>query len=171
MYSICFAKLIKAKFHTKLQYDTDTKSSFLNCWLWYPYITVFVITIILLRKNSFRWATGPMVLWLHLFCFVWYTICVEVLWPSQPNRVMSSAASSPNITFTGQAYSSMWLSSIVHILLQEIDNCPSWISGRERMTIENILWSSLRLGGVKLATSWSHPTAHGGLLMETWKKC
>ena len=30
-------------------------------------------------------------------------VCVEVLWPSQPNGVMSSAVSSPNLTFTGQA--------------------------------------------------------------------
>ena len=33
----------------------------------------------------------------HLF------VCVEVLWPSQPNGVMSSAVSLPNYTFTGQA--------------------------------------------------------------------
>ena len=33
------------------------------------------------------------------------------------------------------------LSSIVHILSPETDNCPSWISGRERMTVENISWS------------------------------
>ena len=33
------------------------------------------------------------------------------------------------------------LTSIVHILLPETDNCPSWISGRERMTVENISWS------------------------------
>ena len=30
-------------------------------------------------------------------------ICVEVLRPSQPNRVMSSAVSLPNYTLTGQA--------------------------------------------------------------------
>ena len=30
-------------------------------------------------------------------------VCVEVLRPSQPNRVMSSAVSLPNRTFTGQA--------------------------------------------------------------------
>ena len=30
-------------------------------------------------------------------------VCVEVLRPSQPNGVMSSAVSSPNHTFTGQA--------------------------------------------------------------------
>ena len=30
-------------------------------------------------------------------------VCVEVLQPSQPNAVMSSAVSLPNQTFTGQA--------------------------------------------------------------------
>ena len=30
------------------------------------------------------------------------------------------------------------LTSIVHILSPEIDNCPSGISGREGMTVENI---------------------------------
>ena len=32
----------------------------------------------------------------------------------------------------------------MHILSPETDNCPSWISGRERMTVENILWSNLQ---------------------------
>ena len=68
-------------------------------------------------------------------------VCVEVLWPSQPNGVMSSAVSLPNHMFTGQALSSKRLTSIVHILSPETDNCPSWISGRERMTVENISWS------------------------------
>ena len=54
---------------------------------------------------------------------------------------MSSAVSLPNHTFTGQALSSKRLTSIVHILSPETDNCPSWISGRERMTVENISWS------------------------------
>ena len=31
------------------------------------------------------------------------TVCVEVLWPSQPNGVMLSSVSLPNHTFTGQA--------------------------------------------------------------------
>ena len=30
-------------------------------------------------------------------------VCVEVLWPSQPSGVMSSAVSLPYHTFTGQA--------------------------------------------------------------------
>ena len=30
-------------------------------------------------------------------------LCVEVLWPSQPNGVTSSAVSLPNHIFTGQA--------------------------------------------------------------------
>ena len=51
--------------------------------------------------------------------------CVEVLQPSQPNEVMSSAVSLPNHTFTGQAQSSKQLTSIVHILSPETDNCPS----------------------------------------------
>ena len=32
-----------------------------------------------------------------------HDVCVEVLRPSQPNGVMSSAVSLPNHTFTGQA--------------------------------------------------------------------
>ena len=52
-------------------------------------------------------------------------VCVEVLRPSQPNGVMSSAVSLPNHTFTGQALSSERLTSIVHILSPETDNYPS----------------------------------------------
>ena len=37
--------------------------------------------------------------------------------------------------------SSKRLTSIVHILSPETDNCSSWISGRDRMTVENISWS------------------------------
>ena len=48
-----------------------------------------------------------------------WLVCVEVLRPSQPNGVMSSAVSLPNHTFTGQALSSKWLTSIVHILSPE----------------------------------------------------
>ena len=35
--------------------------------------------------------------------FAFLIVCVEVLWPSQPNGVMSSVVSLPNHTFTGQA--------------------------------------------------------------------
>ena len=52
-------------------------------------------------------------------------VCVEVLRPSQPSGVMSSAVSLPNHTFTGQALSAKRLISIVHILSPEFDNCPS----------------------------------------------
>ena len=44
------------------------------------------------------------------FIFVCF-VCVEVLWPSQPNGVMSSGVSSPNHTFYSKR-----LTSIVHIL-------------------------------------------------------
>ena len=59
----------------------------------------------------------------RIFCVLF--VCVEVLRPSQPNGVMSSAVSLPNHTFTGQAKSSKRLTSIVHILSPETDNCPS----------------------------------------------
>ena len=36
-------------------------------------------------------------------CYGYSFVCVEVLRPSQPNAVMSSAISLPNYTFTGQA--------------------------------------------------------------------
>ena len=51
-------------------------------------------------------------------------VCVAVLRPRQPNGVMSSAVSLPNHTFIGQAKSSKQLTSIMHILLPETDNCP-----------------------------------------------
>ena len=47
-------------------------------------------------------------------------VCVEVLWSSQPDGVMSSAVTSPNHTFTGQIWSTKQLTSIVYILLPEI---------------------------------------------------
>ena len=46
--------------------------------------------------------------------------------------VVWSIVSLPNHTFTGQALSSKQLTSIVHILSPETDNCPSWISRREK---------------------------------------
>ena len=49
-------------------------------------------------------------------------VCVEVLRLSQRNGVMSSAISLPNHTCTGKAKG---LTSILHILSPETDNCPS----------------------------------------------
>ena len=54
----------------------------------------------------------------------------------------------------------MQLTSIVHILLPETDNCPSWISRRKRMTI-NVLHDRspqknvTDLAGIKPTSSWS----------------
>ena len=63
--------------------------------------------------------------------------------PVNPMGLCRARSVLSNHIFTGQAKSSKWLTSIVHILLPETDNCPSWISGRERMTSENISWSNL----------------------------
>ena len=43
--------------------------------------------------------------WKPMQCLIRVFVCVEVLRPSQPNEVMSSAVSLPNHTFTGQALS------------------------------------------------------------------
>ena len=40
-------------------------------------------------------------------------VYVEVLWPNQLNGVISRAVSLPNHNFTGQAWSSKWLTSIM----------------------------------------------------------
>ena len=49
----------------------------------------------------------------------------------------------------------------MHILSQETDNCPSWISGRERMTVDNSSWSNFTK---ECCPSWqgsnSEPPAH-----------
>ena len=52
-------------------------------------------------------------------------VCVEVLRPSQPMGSCRARSVFLNHTFTGQAYCSKRLTSIVHILSQETDNCPS----------------------------------------------
>ena len=55
-------------------------------------------------------------------------VCLFVLrfyGPVNPVGVISKAVSLPNHTLTGQAYSSMGITSIVHFLSPETDNCPS----------------------------------------------
>ena len=66
-------------------------------------------------------------------------VCVKVLWPSQPSGIMSSASVYLTTLLLGRL-----LTSIVHILYPETDNCLSWISRRDRMTVENISWSNLQ---------------------------
>ena len=43
----------------------------------------------------------------------------------------------------------------MHILSPETDNCPSWISGRERMTLENISWSISTKECCRLRRGWN----------------
>ena len=57
--------------------------------------------------------------------FLYVFVCVEVLQSSQPKGVMSSVVSLPYHTFTWQALSAKLLTSIVHILTPETDNCLS----------------------------------------------
>ena len=43
------------------------------------------------------------ILYLFIYLFFFLFLCVEVLWPSQLNGVISSMVTLPNHTFTGQA--------------------------------------------------------------------
>ena len=89
-------------------------------------------------------------------------VCVEVLRPSQPNGVMSSAVSLPNHTFTGQALSSKRLTSIVHILSPETDRQLPFLNQRKgekdrrKYFMINLHERMLPTSaGVEPATSWS----------------
>ena len=56
------------------------------------------------QRNVYSFSRILFELWAALIKqFVTKFVCVEVLWPSQPNGVMSSAVSLSNHTFTGQA--------------------------------------------------------------------
>ena len=89
-----------------------------------------------IKKDNSVFSTAAMIGLLRNDCFshIWHkasladmwkqeaqnNLCVEVLWPTQPNGVMLSTNSLPNHTFTGQAKSSKWLTSIVHILRKKL---------------------------------------------------
>ena len=60
---------------------------------WYKCLESNRITYICTYTHSYR----------RMYIRTYVFVCVEVLWPSQPNGVMSSAVSLPNHTFTGQA--------------------------------------------------------------------
>ena len=69
-------------------------------------------------------------------------LCVEVLWPVNPNGSYQAwSVYLTTLLLAGLVLRQ--LTSIVHILSPETDNCISWISRRERMTVENSSWSNL----------------------------
>ena len=75
-----------------------------------------------------------------LFCTGFLHVCFEYLRPGQVNPMRSCRARSVYFTtlLLGRLSPQKRLTSIVHILSPETDNCPSWISRRKRMTVENI---------------------------------
>ena len=60
-------------------------------------------TCICTEKLFYNFMNTATVIFIYMFCVVYYIVCVEVLRTSQPNGVTSSAVSLPNHTFTGQA--------------------------------------------------------------------
>ena len=88
--------------------------------------TVNEMTLNELVKLTLLWTTGPRSL----------NECFWLVWsyrPSQHYKGQVEPVSLPNHTFPGQDQSSV----LVLILSPQTDSCPSWISRRERMTIEN----------------------------------
>ena len=69
-----------------------------NCLHWIQFAwnakSCFLWKIRKIFQNVVCWKFYPM-------CYLF--VCVEILWPSQSNGVMSSVVSLPNHTFTGQA--------------------------------------------------------------------
>ena len=63
-------------------------------------------------------------------------VYVEVLLPSQPIWVMLSALVYLTTLFQGMISPLSGKPVLVRILSPETDNIPSWISGREKMTVE-----------------------------------
>ena len=58
-------------------------------------------------------------------------------------KVMSSRSVYLTTLFLGKLSPLSTYPVFVHVLLLETDNCLFWISGRERMMVENISWSVL----------------------------
>ena len=56
-----------------------------------------------IAKSRQKMIPEDLIDYVYAIVFVCLFVCVEVLRPSQPNGVMSSAVSFPNHTFTGQA--------------------------------------------------------------------
>ena len=82
-----------------LVHDTELLS-------YYDLELIFKVIFIYLTNHYFEMSTDKTYLWTRHFLLAYtevFFVCVEVLWPSQPSGVMSSAVSLPNHTFTGQA--------------------------------------------------------------------
>ena len=64
-----------------------------NTWIQFSYKVIKILCLSVLNIDNTLYIKSAYI----------SIVCVEVLWPSQPNRVMSSAVHLPNHTFTGQA--------------------------------------------------------------------
>ena len=81
-----------------------------------------------IRKTSLRRSdSGKRNVWRKCLVCLWWGF-----------KVQSTQWGHVERCFTGQAFPSKRLTSSVHILSPETENSPSWISGRERMIVENI---------------------------------
>ena len=114
--------------------------------------TVNEMTLNKLVKLTTLWTTGPWAListeaddilifqtnyvLIHFFCFV----CLEFNGSVNTINVMLSRSVYLTTLFQGRLNPQSGSPELVHLLLPETDNCASWISGRERMTVQIIQW-------------------------------
>ena len=89
VYTVCLGLSVRTLRVNEVRF---LKTFFLKTWprTWYVFRVHFLAYLVSTTWNVIR-----------MFCLF---VCVEVLRPSQPNGIMSSAVSLPNHTFTGQAY-------------------------------------------------------------------
>ena len=77
----------------------------------------------------------------YLLMQAYLFVCLGVSQPSQHYKVVPSQSVYLYTPFLGRFSPLSCWPVLVHTLSTETNNCPSWISGRGRMTIENISWS------------------------------
>ena len=82
------------------KFDIKTKNAFVALRLILSDSTLYTLFAHAVLK-LLKWHFNALQKSISSYCFVF--VCVEVLRPSQPSGVMSSAVSLPNHTFTGQA--------------------------------------------------------------------
>ena len=148
--------------HSQYIWNCQCKNSCLKITTKFYTITIFKVSKVskIPGKSWFFFNT------INIFEVVKVSICLCCGFMAQSTQwgFVEHAVSSPTWTCNYTFYwagSRRSLTSIVHILSPETaDNCPSWISERARMTVENISWTISTkkfadLAGVEPPTSWS----------------
>ena len=115
-----------------------------SCPSWFSRWHLLALSIIFHNICHTIWILFYHCNWVSYDCSVIYCCWwVGVLRPFDTFYVISGAVSSkPSHTVPEQASEAIY-QYLVPILSQVTDNCPSWISGRQRMVVETFSWPKL----------------------------